>query len=656
VQLVASNATAVEQGDVLLASFFLRTETPHDGSVGETEFVFELGRPPYAKSVQYPVQGPPEWTRVQARFKATRAYAPGEAHLIFRLGYDPEVVQIGGVTVENFGKSLAIGALPSTQSADRGRERAAAAAVKAVSAVPANPTDGGELEIAVDTKHVIRPISPYVYGVNAQAAEGAGVTVRRSGGNRGTGYNWENNASNAGNDYNHQSDEWSCAVLGFRDCDAPAAMFIDFARANRDLKAESVVTVPMVDYVAADKSGPVRENDKAPSKRWVRSYAQKPGPFAATPDLSDGTVYQDEMVNYLVGKLGRANDKKGGGIKFYSLDNEPALWPSTHPRLHPDATSYDEMVKRTEATALAIAKVDPGAFILGGVMYGWGEYMSLGDAPDAKPNNATYGTYLDFFLASMKAVEDRHHKRLVHALDVHWYPEAKGAKRITDKDLSPQTVAARLQAPRSLWDPSYSEKSWIAATWGKPIRLIPWLRERIDERYPGTKLAMTEYDYGGSDHISGALAQADVLGVLGREGVYLATYWGNGPGNGPLAPFIKAAFQLYRNYDGAGATYGDTAVEATPSDLGKLSAFAATSTRRPGVLTVLVINKDLGAAYDAKIDVMSGGKSDGKLAKAQVYMLTGQEAAVRPGPTVDIKGGQLRYRVAPLSATLFVCK
>ena len=55
----------------------------------------------------------------------------------------------------------------------------------------------------------------------------------------------------------------------------------------------------------------------------------------------------------------------------------------------------------------------------------------------------------------MKELEAKHKKRLVHVLDVHWYPEARGTKRITDKDTSPKTVAARLQAPRSLWDPTY---------------------------------------------------------------------------------------------------------------------------------------------------------------------------------------------------------
>jgi hypothetical protein len=167
----------------------------------------------------------------------------------------------------------------------------------------------------------------------------------------------------------------------------------------------------------------------------------------------------------------------------------------------------------------------------------------------------------------MKELEAKHKKRLVHVLDVHWYPEARGTKRITDKDNSPKTVAARLQAPRSLWDPTYMEKSWITGETGKPIRLIPWLLEKIADRYPGTKLSITEYDYGGNDHVSGGLAQADVLGVFGREGLYLGNYWGNGPGNGLLPPYIKAAFRLYRNYDGKKGQFGDTAVSATPADV-----------------------------------------------------------------------------------------
>ena len=650
VQLVAENSAPIEGGDAILATFFLRTETPQNGGIGETEFVFELNGAPFPKSVQYPVQADGGWTKVQVRFKAARAYAAGEAHAIFRLGYDPQTIEIGGVKVESFRKQLAWWALPTTEVADRRRERAATAAAKATAAAQAAlpPTEGGALPIDVEPGLVIRPISPYVYGINSQPSEGAGATVRRMGGNRQTAYNWEINASNAGSDYNHSSDGWACTVLGYHDCDAPGAQFLDFARANREAGLETVATVPMVDYVTGDKRGSVAEADKAPSKRWVRSVAQKPGPFAAAPDLGDGVVYQDEFVNALVARLGKASN---GGIRFYSLDNEPALWPSTHPRVHPDQPTYAEMVTRTESTASGLLKVDPSAFVLGAVAYGWSEYKTLQDAPDAKEHDATYGSYLDFFLAAMKKLEQKHHRRLIHALDVHWYPEARGAKRITENDVSPKTVEARVQAPRSLWDPSYVEKSWIAADLGgKPIRLIPWLQDKVAKRYPGTKLAMTEYNFGAGDHISGGLAQADALGVFGREGLYLANYWGDSAGNNNLPNYIKAAFQLYRNYDGKGGAFGDTAVTALPGDLDKASVFAATDSRHPGTLTILVINKTQHAIFDGRIAIKGGA-----YAGAKVFGFDATSPTIRPLADADIKDNQLAYRLPPLSATLFVC-
>jgi hypothetical protein len=645
VQLQAPTTAAVAAGDAILATFWFRTETPQEGSAGETEFVFELGRSPYSKSVQYPIQAGPDWARVQVRFNASANYGPGEANMIFRLGYDPQVIELGGVKVENFGKAIAMGGLPTSLTSDRRRAKTLAAASKDAQANMA-PVEAGDLTFEVDAGKVIRPISPFVYGINSQKDDDSGVTVRRMGGNRQTGYNWETNASNAGSDYNHQSDEWPCTVLGYKDCGVPGAQFVDFAKENKGLGAETLATIPLVDYVAADKNKNVSEADKAPSARWVRSVAKKPGKMSLTPDLDDKTVYQDEFVNLLVNKLGKAAD---GGIKFYSLDNEPALWPSTHPRIHPERTRYDEMVKRTEAIASEVVRLDPTAQTLGAVAFGWSEFMSLSDAPDHKEHNAKYGTYLDFFLASMKDLEKKHKRRLVHVLDVHWYPEARGTKRITEKDVSPKTVAARLQAPRSLWDPTYTEKSWITGQWGKPIRLIPWLLERIGERYPGTKLAMTEYNFGAPEHISGGLAQADVLGIFGREGLYVGNYWGDGPGNGALPPYIKAAYRLYRNYDGKRSTFGDTAVAATPADISKASIYAATDTKHKGQLTILVINKELRSIFNGKIAIKGGPYS-----KAQVYTLDGKSADIKPQAPVDVKGGVLEYKLPPVSAALFV--
>ena len=50
-------------------------------------------------------------------------------------------------------------------------------------------------------------ISPLIYGTNGpQNPTQNRYTLLRSGGNRMTAYNWENNASNAGSDYQYQND------------------------------------------------------------------------------------------------------------------------------------------------------------------------------------------------------------------------------------------------------------------------------------------------------------------------------------------------------------------------------------------------------------------------------------------------------------------
>lgn len=69
-----------------------------------------------------------------------------------------------------------------------------------------------------------------------------------------------------------------------------------------------------------------------------------------------------------------------------------------------------------------------------------------------------------------------------------------------------------MQAPRALWDPTYTEDSWIGQWFSATaLPLIPKLQGTIDKNYPGTKLAITEFDYGGRNHISGGIATADVL-------------------------------------------------------------------------------------------------------------------------------------------------
>jgi hypothetical protein len=108
----------------------------------------------------------------------------------------------------------------------------------------------------------------------------------------------------------------------------------------------------------------------------------------------------------------------------------------------------------------------------------------------------------------------------------------------------------------------------------------------ITSNYPGTKLAMSEYNFGGLEHINGALTQADVLGIFGRESFDLATLWDPPTGAQPGA----YAFRMFRNYDGTGKRFGQTSVAATSSDQSAVSVYAA-ERASDGALTIMVVNK-----------------------------------------------------------------
>ena len=90
------------------------------------------------------------------------------------------------------------------------------------------------------------------------------------------------------------------------------------------------------------------------------------------------------------------------------------------------------------------------------------------------------------------------------------------------------------------------------------------MKSWVANDYPGTKLAIDEYNWGGLESINGALAQADILGIFGREGLDLGTFW---PKDVPTKQVPgMLSFAIYRNYDGSNSTFGDTALLSTSAN------------------------------------------------------------------------------------------
>ncbi len=606
--------------------------------------------------------------------------SPSQSSSSISLTWTPSFDAIGVVRYDVYSGTTLLGSSTSAAYSATGlaastaytftvKARDAAGNVSAASSPLAATTlpAGSDALVRVDTSASRHAISPYVYGCNASKVADAppGATFLRIGGNRWTAYNWTNNWSNAGADWGPYSND---TYLGSASSPPAYAIYptIDDAKTN-GIAAQ--VTIPIQGYVSQAKSGNVPMTD--PVTSWfVPNLPSKGSAFTLTPDPASTTVYQDELANYIAQRWGSA------GTPHISLDNEPDLWGGidssgkpwgTHPEVQRAQTGYADMVDKTVASATAIKAAAPSALIYGPVSYGWYGFVAFQGASDAPANAGADNMFLDYYLASLSSASATAGKHLLDVLDVHWYPEAQSRGcanagdagiRITGDGTGDCLVAARVQAPRSLFDPSFVETSWITqwstsySSLGPAIQLIPRLQGKIARGFPGTKLAVTEYNHGAENHVSGALAQADTLGILGREGVYAAAYW-------PLSsahPWAFAAWRAFRNYDGAGHHFGDTSVSASTSDLDHVSAYAsADASSAARVVLVLVHRPTLGSAgtldLKARTVTVQWNHSQALATVSAWQLSSGASPAWQAIPAPAVSGSSLTITVPALSVT-----
>ena len=478
---------------------------------------------------------------------------------------------------------------------------------------PGSPGGTPAVTFTLDSGHGVHPISPWIYCYNTDSPSTApsGTTCLRHGGNRWTAFNWETNASNAGADFFYENDDFLTSST------APGAAVTGKIAAERAAGMGSLVTVPMQGWVSADENAGVNGSAilGAPLySRFVQTVPRKGSALQASPDKTDRFVYQDEYVHFLDGQFPGAFGDPAAPI-LLSLDNEPEDWFSpTHPEVQRTLVTYAQVLRQSIDLATAIKEVAPHAVTIGPVAAGFGGFFNLNQNGSPAPDAASYtdGWFFDTYLKQLRLASEGQGRRLLDSLDGHWYSEAQG----TDHTGTPQRVifgtwsgcttcndpgvrAARVQAPRTLWqasygfssaDPTAGENSWIAQFFS-PVALIRTLQSKIATQFPGTGVSFSEYNHGGGDDISGAVSEADVLGIFGREGVFEASLW-------PLLDdnrFFHAAYRAYRNYDGAGGAFGNTSIQAVSSDDSRASVYASVDAGHPERVVVVAVNKTTSA-------------------------------------------------------------
>ncbi len=525
------------------------------------------------------------------------------------------------------------------------------------------PVTNAVAAITIDAQKNRRPISPQIYGTafaTSNQISDLNFTMNRSGGNNETCYNWQINAHNLDFDWYFESYPDSSS--------APGATADSFVANSKSGGAQPMITIPMIGWspklgagrsilysYAVGKYGLQTSVDPylTNAGSGIGSNAVTGATWPITTNnpndanFPTNTAFQQGYVQHLLGQWGASTN---GGVGYYIMDNEHSIWFSTHQDIHPVGPTMQEIWTKMVATASMVKSNDPNVLVLGPEEWGWGGYLYSGYDqqwsgqhgdynPADYPDRATNGgwDYMPWLLNQFYQYNTNTGQRLLDYFTLHCYPQESG---VSGNDISTATELLRNQSTRQFWDSNYVDPSWINSV----IMLIPRMKSWVSAYYPGTKIGITEYNWGAEGSINGATAQADLLGIFGWQGLDLATRWTVPATNTPT----YLAMKIYRNYDGNKSVFGDTSISATGTNPDDISTFAAVRST-DGALTVMVINKQLTGLQPMTMAITNFRFSG----TAQVWQLTSSNVIARLA-NLSLTGNSLSNALPPQSITLFV--
>ena len=495
--------------------------------------------------------------------------------------------------------------------------------------------------ITVDTHSQLTPISPDIYGVAFATDTGDDSykvsTLDRWGGDSTTSYNWKNDLHNSGGD-------WMCANYsgGGTSCDT-------FVQTNKTRGLDTLMTIPITGWLSSvltssdttysaaiantlsDCNWPLTApgGGTLDSKTCCAAIGTKESTLVDKGSNALDTSFTSGWLSHLVSTFGTA---ASGGIKYYQLDNEPDNWQGlrqdVYPSLYPPGNSCmdysvkissgnesgvspnDDIINRSIAYAAAVKTADPTAQVLFlsvmspddtinllhdecGVGQSWGTQFAVPYTID--------NSYAMAMMAKGKQYEAANHKRIFDCLDTHYPGDAQ-----------------------SMWTNTVSHfQGWINST------------------YPGTAICVSEYNVANdTTDRTATTKEADYLGMFGVMGFRVASYWTTlapkDSSNNYVHSYSYPAFAMFRDYDGAGGTFGSTSVGAA-SSYANVHAYASTdAATNPTKLWIMLVNTGTTDQTNMTVQINNFTAA----ATAKVYQSV-NGAAPAAGTNVGIAGGAI---------------
>jgi hypothetical protein len=355
---------------------------------------------------------------------------------------------------------------------------------------------------------------------------------------------------------------------------------------------------------------------------WCRSVGAEPliqiNAMGWAPSDKPGNPMENCMTEkdaaHLVTYL---NGIKKLGVKYFEIDNEFDLWGITHRDVWKSGAvtgkeyadifiRYSVAMKKAQG---AISKSED-IKILGPVnCIAWNGWKTLANFDD----DGEFDSFPPYFLKVCAEYERTHGMRILDIYSFHFYssyrPDYNDGKRFI-----PEGLPAMLESVQVWWNQEYVNRYDQAIPRGKTWAVIPQYRKWIAENYPGTELAITEFNLDAASQIIyepglREIWQADLYGIMAKYGVDYALQFSLNSDDLPMGMInqyddVNPGYWIYRMYSG---NFTGTVVQSGSDRPEILNVYSCI--QDSGNLVIMVVNKDTRQDWTAVVILGQSGSA-----------------------------------------------
>lgn len=480
--------------------------------------------------------------------------------------------------------------------------------------------------IQIDALQGRKPISPYIYGKNNNISDNpaspttaaqwklmreAGLRfTRENGGNNATKYNWRKKISSHpdwyNNNYPHNWD-YAAKTLGDSMPDVQgmwAFQLIGKASSNTSNNFNdwgynsstwwSGVCQNLAGGGVPNTGGGCNAATSGNTSLYLQNWT------------ADSTV---ALLDHWFGTGGLGYDQNK--IRYWSMDNEPEIWNSTHDDVMPVLPTAEAFMQLYFSVAKKARAKYPNIKLTGPVPASeWQWYSWNNNKITVGPNSYVW---LEFFIKRCAEEQTASGIRLLDVIDIHSYPGESNSADI-------------LQGHRVYFDTTYNYpgangvKTTSPSGWDNSItneyvfgRVNKWLNQYMGLNH-GLTCAISEFGMVNNNANVTANSYASILGTFADNNVEFFTPWYWYPG-------MWETLHLFSRYAKS------TRVQSVSGNELEVSAYSSINASGDS-MTVILVNRALTATHNATVNLSNFTVSNGSYSTKRISGLPSSETFV----------------------------